>query len=440
MDILGLAKARKAEAAELYEAETEALGVVFHGGEVEKVGSEAILGRALRVIADGKLGFASTAGGSPEALVAAALAAAHHGDPAPFRFPPLRGETEVETFDPTVANVSAEALLTWGEDAVTAIKREFPELVVNVHLSRVTSEVVIQNSAGGELREKRSGVSLTVEVESIKEGDIWLLYETKSVRRLADLDRQILVEKILEKLRWGAQVVAPPMEKLPVLFLPSAVPVLLLPLTHGFSGLSVYLGTSPLKGKLAEPVFHKDFTLVDDGLIPFGPRSRSFDDEGLPVGKLPLAEEGVVRNFVYDLRAAALSGAEPTGNGLKGGPFGDGGFRVPPSPSPRHVLVRPKEGSLAELIRGMKEGLIVGDVIGLGQGNIQSGAFSNNVSVGFAVREGKVVGRVKNTMIFGNAYEILKDGLLAVGGQPEWVGGSLYTPPLLVGGVSVVGR
>ncbi len=439
MDLLELVQ-NKAEAAELYEAYTEALGVTFHGGEVEKVGSEAVLGRALRVIAGGRLGFASTAGGSPKALAEAALAAAQHGDPAPFRFPPLRDESKVDAFDPAVPKIPPETLLEWGEEAVRAIQEEFPELVVNVFIARAVTEVVIRNTAGGERREKRTGLSFTVGVERVREGDIWLIYESQAVRRLADLERQTLVERVLQKLRWGAEVVAPPAGKPPVLFLPSAVPVLLLPLTHGFSGLSVFLGTSPLKGRLGEQVFSEKFSLMDDGLIPFGPRSRSFDDEGLPVGRLPLVEEGVVRNFFYDLRAAALSGVEPTGNGLKGGPFGDGGFRAPPAPSPRHLVVQPGAGTLAELLREMREGLIVSDVIGLGQGNVQSGAFSNNVSVGFVVRDGRVVGRVKNTMIFGNAYEVLKDGLIRVGGEPEWVGGSLYTPPLLVQGVSVVGR
>jgi PmbA protein len=439
MDILELAK-RKAEEAELYEVKTEALGVSFHGGEVEKVASEEILGRALREIVKGRLGFASTAGGAPEALVNAALSAAEHGDPAPFRFPALRPGPKASVFDPSVPGISVEDLLTWGEEVVATIKREFPELVVNVHLSRVKSEVLIRNTSGGELREARTFISLSAGVERIREGDIWLVYESQAVRCLEDLDRKGLLEKILTKLHWGAETVPAPAGKPPVLFLPSAVPVLFLPLTHGFSGLAVFLGTSPLKGKLGEQVFHKDFEVWDDGLIPFGPRARSFDDEGLPVGKLPLVEEGVVRNFYYDLRAAALSGAEPTGNGLKGGPFGDGGFRTPPGPSPRNLVVKPGEGSLEELIREMKEGLIVGEVIGLGQGNIQSGAFSNNVSVGFVVRDGKVVGRVKNTMIFGNAYEILKDGLIAIGGEPEWVGGSLFTPPLLVRGVSVVAR
>jgi PmbA protein len=439
MDILELAR-KKAEAAELYEAQTKALRVVFQGGEVEKVASEEILGQALRVICGGKLGFASTAGGKPEALVEAAVSAAQYGDPVPFKFPTLHLETQVECFDPAVPKISAEDLLTWGEEAARAIRTEFPELVVNVHLFRAQADVTIRNTSGGELREKRTALSMIVEVERVREGDIWNVYESQDVRKVSDLDREKLIKKLLTKLQWGKAIAPVPGGKPPVLFLPSAVPVLLLPLTHGFSGLSVFLGTSPLKGRLGEKVFHEKFELVDDGLIPFGPRSRSFDDEGLPVGRLPLVEAGVVRNFYYDLRSAALSGTEPTGNGLKGGPFGDGGFRAPPGPAPRHLLVKPGEGSLSELIREMKEGIIVGEVIGLGQGNIQSGVFSNNISVGFVVRDGKVVGRVKNTMIFGNAYDVLRDGLIQVGGEPEWVWGSLLTPPILVQGVSVVSR
>lgn len=438
MKALELAE-KRAEAAELYEVRTEALGVVFHGGEVEKVEVEEVVGQALRVIVRGRLGFASTAGDSAEALVQAALSAAEQGDPAPFRFPPLKLAQTAAVYDPAVPNIPVEELLTWGEEAVNAIRQEFPELVVDVFLSRARAEVTLKNTSGGELQEGRTALSFTIGVERIREGDIWLVSESQTVRRLADLDRKALVEKVLEKLRWGAETVPAPTGKPPVLLLPSAVPVLLLPLTHGFSGLSVFLGTSPLKGRVGEKAFHEKFHLVDDGLIPFGPRSCSFDDEGLPVGRLPLVEAGVVRNFYYDLRAAALSGAEPTGNGLKAGPFGQSGFRVPPGPAPRHLVVQPNEGSLAELIREMKDGLIVADVIGLGQGNVQSGAFSNNVSVGFAVRNGRVVGRVKNTMIFGNAYEILRDGLIQVGGEPEWVGGTVYTSPLVVEGISVVG-
>lgn len=439
MDVLELAK-KKVEAAELYESQMETLGVSFQGGEVEKAGSESVLGQALRVIVQGRLGFASTAGGSPEGLASAAVAAAQHGDPAPFGFPPLKPTPPVPVFDPEVPAISLEELLSWGEEAVTTVNREFPEVVVHVYLSRGVSEVTIRNTAGGERRERRTFLSMTVGVDRIREGDIWLVYEEQNVRRRADLNREAILTKVLELLDWGKEVATPPTGQPPVLFLPAGVPVLLLPLTAGFSGLSVFLGTSPLKGRLGDKAFDPKFTLVDDGIIPFGPRSRSFDDEGLPCGRLSLAEKGVVQNFYYDLRAAALSRTESTGNGLKGGPFGDGGFRTPPGPAPRNLIVRPGEGTLPELLREIKEGLVVRDVIGLGQGNVQSGAFSTNVATGFVVRNGRIMGRVKNTMIAGNAYEILKSGLVAVGGEPEWVGGSLFTPPFLVQGVSVVSR
>ena len=194
------------------------------------------------------------------------------------------------------------------------------------------------------------------------------------------------------------------------------------------------------RGRIGEQAFDQKFTLVDEGRLPYGPSSRSFDDEGVPTSRLPLAEEGVVKNFFFDLRAAALADADPTGSGIRGGMLGGGGFRTPPSPSMRNIVIKPGQGSLDELIAEMGDGIVVVDVLGLGQGNVQSGAFSNNVGVGFVVKDGKVKGRLKNTMIAGNVYQVLKDGLVAIGGEPEWVYGLAHVPPILVEGVSVVSR
>lgn len=439
MDILSGAL-QKAEAAELYEELREGVAVSFRGGEIESVGSVAVRGRALRVIAGGKLGFASTAGGSDEALVASALLAASPGDPAPFRFVG-EGDGEgpaVPVFDPAVGTIGVDELIAWGEDAVGRIGEEFPELVVNASVERGTVEVAVRTSAGVERAERRTYLGMGIEVERVRQGDIWSVSASRLVRQASDLDREVLLANLIRELRWGREIATPPTGTPPVLFLPTGVPVLLLPLMVGFSGLSVLLGTSPLRGRVAERAFDERFSLVDDGTLPFGPRSGGFDDEGVPVGRLPLVEEGVIRGFYYDLRTAALAGAHPTGNGIKGGLLGGGGFRVPPSPASRNLIVAPGEGAVDDLIREMGEGLIVADVLGLGQGNTQSGAFSNNVGVGFAVRGGRVVGRVKNTMIAGNAYNVLKDGIRTIGGEAEWAFGTLHVPPLVTTGVTVV--
>jgi len=440
MDILKRAAA-KCEAVELYEELREGVGVTFTGGEIEAASSERVRGRALRVVAGGRLGFASTAGGSDEALLQSALLSASHGDPAPFRFAQADGKPEpVPVVDPEVARIGVEDLIAWGEQAVRRIRGEFPELVVNASLSRGAVEVAVRTSAGREAVERRSWLSMNIAVEQVRPGDIWSVYGSRVVRRAGDLDREALLAEVLEQLRWGQNVAPAPTGQPPVLFLPTGLPVLLLPLMVGFSGMSVFLGTSPLKGRLGEAAFDRRITLTDDGRIPFGPRSQGFDDEGTATGTLPLVEGGVVRNFYYDLRAAALAGANPTGNGFKGSPLGGGGFRTPPGPSPRNLVLTPGEGTTADLIRGMGEGLAVAGVLGLGQGNVQSGAFSNNVGIGFAVRGGRVVGRVKNTMIAGNAYDVLKDGVAAIGGEARWVFGGLLLPPLLATRVTVVAQ
>jgi len=429
-----------AESAELYEELRSTVDVAFRGGEIEKVASREILGRALRVIVDGRLGFASTAGEDEEGLLQAALASARHGDPAPFKFPKLSPGEEVEVLDEEVLGISPDELISWGEEAVRAIREEFPDVIVDVSLSRGTLKVRIENTSGGELTEKRSLLSMGIEAQWIREGDIYLLWVGRTVRRRADLVPEELIAEALKYLRWGEHVVPAPQGKPPVLFTPKGTVVLFLPLMVGFSGLSVVMGTSPLKGRIGEQAFDRKFTLVDEGRLPYGPSSRSFDDEGVPTSRLPLAEEGVVKNFFFDLRAAALADADPTGSGIRGGMLGGGGFRTPPSPSVRNIVIQPGEGSLEDLIAEMREGIIVADVLGLGQGNIQSGAFSNNVGVGFVVKDGKVKGRLKNTMIAGNVYEVLKDGLKAIGGAPEWVYGTAYVPPILTEGVSVVSR
>ena len=438
MGILERAAAAAAQA-ELYEEFREGISVSFRGGELEKAKSEAVLGRALRVIVDGRLGFASTAGEGEEGLVRAALASAAHGDPAPFSFPRLEGGKPVEVLDPGIQRISVDDLLSWGGEAVRAVREEFPDVIVDVSLYRGESTVRIANTSGGEREERRTYFGMSVEAQRIREGDIWLLWVGRNVRRRADLSPEELIAQVIKYLRWGERVVPAPTGKPPVLFTPRGAVVLYLPLIVGFSGLSVYLGTSPLKGKLGEEAFDRRLTIVDDGTFPYGPRSASFDDEGVPTGTLPLVEAGVVRNFFYDLRAAALAGVDPTGNGVKGGLFG-GGFRSPPTPGPRNLLVAPGEGTLEELIAEMREGIVVEGVLGLGQGNVQSGAFSNNVSTGFVVKDGEVIGRLKNTMIAGNAYEVLKGGLLAIGAEAEWCYGTYKSPPLLAEGISVVSR
>jgi PmbA protein len=139
----------------------------------------------------------------------------------------------------------------------------------------------------------------------------------------------------------------------------------------------------------------------------------------------PLIEAGIVKNFLYDLDAAGRTGRKSTGNGVGCGPT--------------NLVVGAGETPFEEMIKRIAEGLIVHQVLGLGQGNPASGAFSVNVHLGYKIENGQIAGRVKDVMLAGNTYDSLKE-VGAVGDKQEWVGGSLLTPAVLIDGLNVVAK
>ncbi len=87
----------------------------------------------------------------------------------------------------------------------------------------------------------------------------------------------------------------------------------------------------------------------------------------------------------------------------------------------------------------VKEGLIIEQLMGSDQGNILGGDFSGNVLLGYKIENGKITGRVKNTMIHGNIYQLLKD-MAAIGNDGRWVGSSLHAPSIYCREISVAAK
>jgi PmbA protein len=435
-----LAKVKgKVEQAELFSLRSRTVPITFRAGRLEAVKTQEIEGQALRVVCDGRLGFStSTDVKDPSRLIAAAIDAAAYGDKAEFSFPKVSLASRPSVYDRAVAKVAEEELIAIGEEAIRRLSEADPQATVNLSLVKEVEGVSIENTSGLEVEEERTRVSIAIEVEKAREGDIFILSKEALTPYLDELEPAALVARLIEELKWGERVAAVPSTKLPVVFTPNGALALLLSLLVGLNGKSVYMGTSPLKGRIGERVFDPRLSIADDGTIPRAVGSGAFDDEGTPTRHTPLVTDGVVNGFVYDLRTAALARTESTGNGRRGSPFGDGSFRAPPGVGTTNILLGAGETPEAELVAGIEEGLLVEAVLGLGQGNLASGDFSNNVAIAFKIEKGRVVGRVKNTMIAGNSYLLLKESLIGLGAEARWAHGVLKVPTIAVAGVSVV--
>jgi PmbA protein len=221
--------------------------------------------------------------------------------------------------------------------------------------------------------------------------------------------------------------------QMPVIFTPDGVVSAFLPaLMSAFNGKTVLEGASPLGKRLGEQVFDKALSLYDDPTIDYAPHSRPCDDEGVPSRRLPLIEGGVVRNFLYDLQTAGQSNVPSTGNGGRG----RGGLM---SPSVSALVFSTGRTLFEEMLSGIKEGLLIEQLMGAEQGNVLGGDFSGNVLLGYKIENGKIVGRVKNTMVSGNVYQILKDAA-TLGKEAKWVSGVVLTPHIYCSNLSVASK
>jgi PmbA protein len=431
MDILTQLK-KQAEQVEVLNLQNEKTTVEYEANQLKTCTVAETKGTAVRVIRKGKLGFAaSTDDTVMDKLAANALESAAYGDEAPFSFADPKPGPAVRTFDQAVADLPIARLVEIGKEILDLILPVEPNVRCNIGLERSIVSASIRNQKGLDVSYQTSPLSLGIEIDRIEGDDVLILFDQLGTT-IWDKDYLDFARLLVEKLKMARKITTTKPGKMPVLFAPTGTLALGIPLSQGLNGKEVYRGTSPMKGKIGEKLFNEKITIVDDGTIDGKFASASYDDEGVPRRRNVLVENGVLKSFVYDLKTAAQSGVESTGNASRG-------LFAPPSPSLTNFIIQPGQTPLKDILAGIDEGIIVENVLGLGQGNIISGAFSNPLALAFKVEKGEIVGRVKDLSIAGNVYDLLKD-VAAVSQEAQWVYSTFYAPYVLIPEMNVAGK
>ena len=435
-----LSKARaRVDAAEGYSLERSSTPLSFRAGKLESINTRHTRGLGLRLLRNGRLGFASSTDFEAEdALLDAAMATAAHGDEVQFSFPEGDEHVKEDFCNPELTEASLDALVEFGEALAKRLQEEAPGAEASLGLERVVDRVRIMNTNGLVREEDRSSLEVSVSLTKAKEGDILQIGDSVRLSSLDSLAPERLIQALSKRLTWSARVVSAPTGQLPVVFSPGGAIALILPLMMGSSGNHLCMGMSPLDGRIGEQIVDERISIFDDATCVGGSVSRAFDDEGIRTRRYPLIDQGVFRSFYHSLQTAAMTDSEPTGNGYRtSGRLTQSDYRWQPADSASNLIVSTGEGSEEELLHEMGDGLLVDSLMGLGQGNLMAGDFSNNIGLGFLVKDGCVVGRVKNTMVAGNVYELLRDNVASVGGETEWVYGQLCTPAIALAAINV---
>ena len=419
--LLDLAKGRVAQA-EVYAYRTTDTPVDFEANRLKALETNESRGVALRVVKNGRVGFASgTRLDDLEGLVDTAVELAPFGAEARFELPAAIAPTAVDVYDPATEQLAVESMAQLGQEMIDLVRGYDGDILCEAGVRRRLSTVELRNSRGGQASYRKSAYTVVIGGQLIRGEDFLSVWEYQA-SCAPTVDHRALAETAIQKFDLAKNVETVSTRRMPVVFSPRGVAfVLLRYLDVALSGRAVLQGASALSDKLGQAVFDPRLTVVDDSTLSGVPGAAPFDDEGVPTSPLPLIDKGAVRSFYYDLQTAGLAGKESTGNG----------YRSPaslPSPSSGVLVIEPGDRSYTDLLAGIDEGVLVESTTGAA-GNVFSGDFSGNIQGGFKIKDGKLVGRVKNTMVSGNVFTDLRH-LGGISREAEWVGGGVKAPYL----------
>lgn len=426
--LLELAK-RKTDQAEVYRISRSETPVTFEANRLKLLQTRETSGTALRVVKNGRVGLSATNDPDDiEGLLDRAIELAEFGPEARFELPGPNEYPHVRLYDEATERVTIEEMAELGQSMIDVVRRVEGDLQCEARVSKNAGMVEVMNSHGGYAMYRKSGFGLGVEGTLIRGTDMLFVGDFESSSSPIS-DTKPLTDKVVRQLEMARRTVAAPTGKVPVLFMPGAVASALMgPLVTAFNGRSVLQGSSPLVGKQGQKMLDGRVSLWDDPTVDLRTGSRTADDEGVPARRIDLIQAGRIASFFYDLQTAGLAGAQSTGSA---GRF-LGGL---PRPSTSLLILQAGDTSFQDMVSGIKDGLLIEDLLGVGQGNVLGGDFGGNVLLGFRIQNGEVVGRVKDTVISGNVYDALNK-LIAISNEPRWMGG-IHAPHVCCDGITV---
>ena len=218
-------------------------------------------------------------------------------------------------------------------------------------------------------------------------------------------------------------------QEVPVIFDPETAKGLLGHISSAVSGYSLYKGASFLLGQLGKSIASDLVTVIDDGRLAGGLGSRPFDGEGLPTRKTMVIDKGVLSSYLLDTYSGRKLGMASTGNASRS--VGEN-----PTVGATNLFLSPGSFAPEEILKSVKRGLFVTDLIGFGV-NLVTGDYSRG-AVGFWVENGELTHPVEEVTIAGNLQQILQD-IEMVGNDLEFRG-RLASPTVKIRKMMVAGH
>ena len=428
-----VAMARDGEQVEAYVARGVETDIRVYEGEIEQFTSAQSEGIGIRVIRDGRTGFAY-AGTLDPAAIAGVLAEARDNvefgtrdEWAGLAEPDGVDLVPQELWNETLAAYRTERKIEWVKELERLTLAADPRVRVDdANYADAAVESAVSSTAGIRRWGRENGCYVSVSTLA-DDGDETQTGFGFSVGRSPDeFDLAKASREAADRATRLLGATKPTSRRTTVVLDPYVTASLLGVIASTLNGEAVSKGRSLFKDRVGDVVASPLFTLVDDPTNSLAYTATDLDGEGLAARRNVLIADGVLQGFVHNSYSARRVGTRSTGNAVRGG------FKSTPGVGCIALQLSPGSRDQAALVADVDDGVLVQSVQGLHSGvNPISGDFSVGAS-GLTISNGTVGAPIREFTIASTLQRMLLD-VVEVGGDVDWL-------PMSAAGVSLVIR
>jgi PmbA protein len=439
-DVLAMAKRDGATEADVVVADGENLSVQIRLGSVDRLSKAREKRLGLRIFVGKRSATSSTSDFSLESLrrlvtETVTLAKAVVEDPVsglPDAGQMATEQPDLDLYDDTRLDTERQIELAKRAEAAALATDERITNSEGADCDSSWGRVVLGSSHGfiGDYRSSSYSLAVSpVAVDPVTGGmqrDAW--YDVRRKFHALDPPEAIGTEAAKRTVRrLGARKVGT--KRVPVVFDQDTAGSLLGNLCSAASGYALYKGASFLREQLGERLAPDWFTVYDDGRMVGGLGSRPFDGEGLPTRKNTIVGNGMLTSYLLDTYSGKKLGLPSTGNASRS--VGES-----PSVGPTNFYLSPGTRSAEDIIRSVRDGLYVTELIGFGI-NMVTGDYSRGAG-GFWIENGELAYPVEEITIAGNLKQMFRD--IEVVGSDLVFRGRIASPTVKITEMMVAGN
>ena len=428
---------------ELYYRRSSEMSAESYQCEIDKFSQSAAGGISLRVLVNGKTGYASTQLLSPETalwLCETAVESAkvtentdidpiYHGDPVQDELVQSAHALQLSADTDLLIDklIQGEKLCSEADSRISAISDSAAAAEVSVR-------AIINASSA---RADKGDLAMCYYSPVCKtESDVYNEYHMEFAPDLAALDFDTCAKKSVQNTLAYIGASPVPSGSYTVAFAPKVARSLLSCFAGVFSGLSAMKGLSLLKDKVGQQIAADCVTITDAPAHKDSLMSRSFDDQGVSTYEKNIVQQGKLMTLLHNLKTAAVFDTRTTGSAYRAS------YTSPLAVAPQNLYIAPGESTPDKMFAMDDTVLQICDTKGLHAGaNPVTGDFSLECK-GFLYRGGELIQPVSGITVAGNFYTLLQN-VECVGNDLQFgsPGASCVgSPTLLVKDLAVAGK